>query len=247
MGMAPVLLGSIMYELDPGLTIEETEMILPFLAIRYLPPFLTVIFAIALVAALMSSSDSALLAAASVVGRNVLRYLKPGADPELVLKVTRYCIPLIALGSLLIALYAQTIYMLAVITWSLILVGLFAPFAAGYFWRKCNQSGAVAALLGGLVSWAGAVIYLMRHLTMAANTGVVEEGAVYMDWALWDAVYIGSIPAFAFSLLIMIAVSLATQKKDPPRPLVDIEGKPFRPWPRRAGYSVWGDHAKKGG
>lgn len=246
-GMAPVLLGSIMYELDPGLTIEETEMILPFLAIRYLPPFLTVIFAIALVAALMSSSDSALLAAASVVGRNVLRYLKPGADPELVLKVTRFCIPLIALGSLLIALYAQTIYMLAVITWSLILVGLFAPFAAGYFWRKCNQSGAVAALLGGLVSWAGAVIYLMRHLTMAANTGVVEEGAVYMDWALWDAVYIGSIPAFAFSLLIMIAVSLATQKKDPPRPLVDIEGKPFRPWPRRAGYSVWGDHAKKGG
>lgn len=233
-GMAPVLLGSIMFEMDPGLTLEETEMILPFLAMKYLPPSLTVVFAIALVAALMSSSDSALLAASSVVGRNVLRYLRPGADPALILKVTRLCIPLIAAASLLIALYAQTIYMLAVITWSLILVGLFAPFAAGYFWKKCNQSGAVAALLGGLVVWAGLVICLLRHLTMAANTGVVEAGAVYMDWAIWDAVYMGSIPAFACSILIMVAVSLATQKKDPPKPLVDIEGKPFRPWLRRA-------------
>ena len=232
-GMAPVLLGSLMFELNPELTIAETEMILPYLAINYLPPFLTVIFAVALVAALMSSSDSALLAASSVIGRNVLRYLKPGADSALTLKVTRLCIPFIALCSLLIAFYAETIYMLAVITWSLILVGLFAPYAAGYFWKRCNQSGAVAALAGGLVSWIGAVVYFLRHATMAANTGVLEEGAVYMDWAIWDAVYMGSIPAFAISIVLMVIVSLATQRKDPPKPLVDINGKPFHPWLRR--------------
>lgn len=226
-GMAPVLLGSLMFELNPGLALEETEMILPYLAMNYLPPALAALFAVALIAALMSSADSALLAASSVIGRNVLRYIKPGADSALTLKVTRLCIPFIALASLLIALYAETIYMLAVITWSLILVGLFAPFAAGYFWRKCNESGAIAALAGGLLSWTGAVIYFMRHLTMAANTGIVEEGAVYMDWAVWDAIYIGSIPAFLLSIAIMIIVSLATQKKDPPRPLLDIKGNPF--------------------
>ncbi len=230
-GMAPVMLGSVMFQLNPELTVGETEMILPFLAISYLPPYLTVAFAVALIAALMSSSDSALLAAASVIGRNVLRYFRPGAGSAATLKVTRLCVPFIALISLLIALYAETIYMLAVITWSLILVGLFAPFAAGYFWKKCNESGAVAALTGGLASWAGAVIYLMRHLTMAANTGVVEEGLVYMDWAIWDAIYIGSIPAFGVSIVLMIIVSLATQKKDPPKPLRDIEGNIFHPWP----------------
>ncbi|NLA27844.1 MAG: hypothetical protein GX878_10675, partial [Firmicutes bacterium] len=172
-GMAPVLLGSIMFELNPELTLAETEMILPHLAMHYLPPALAALFAVALIAVLMSSADSALLAASSVIGRNVLRYLRPGADSALTLKVTRLCIPFIALASLIIALYAETIYMLAVVTWSLILVGLFAPFAAGYFWKKCNQSGAVAALAGGLLSWAGAIIYFMRHLTMAANTGVV--------------------------------------------------------------------------
>lgn len=234
-GMVPVLLGSLMFKLDPGLGIAETEMILPYLAINYLPPLGAAAFAVALVAALMSSADSALLAAASVVGRNVLRYIKPGAGSVLTLKVTRLCIPCIALLSLSIALYAETIYMLAVITWSLILVGLFAPFAAGYFWKKCNQSGAVAALTGGLLTWVGAIIYLMRHVTMAANTGVVEEGAVYLDWAIWDAVYIGSIPALAVSVLLMVAVSLATQKKDPPKPLVDINGRPFSPGCSRQG------------
>ncbi|HOB29190.1 MAG: sodium:solute symporter family protein [Dethiobacteria bacterium] len=228
-GMVPVLLGSIMYGLNPELTIAETEMILPYLAINYLPPVLTVIFAVALVAALMSSSDSALLAASSVIGCNLLRYFKPDADSRLILKVTRLCIPFIAISSLLIACYAQTIYMLAVISWSLILVGLFAPYAAGYFWKKCNQSGAVAALVGGLISWILAIVYLMHRVTMAANLGAVEAGVVQMDWAIWDAVYIGSIPAFAVSVLLMITVSLATQKKDPPRPLVDINGHPFQP------------------
>jgi Na+/proline symporter len=125
--------------------------------------------------------------------------------------------------------------MLAVITWSLILVGLFAPYAAGFFWKKCNQSGAVAALAGGLLSWVAAVLFFMRHATMAANTGVIEEGAVYMDWAIWDAVYMGSIPAFAVSIGLMIIVSLVTQRRDPPRPLVDMNGNPFI---RRSGGRV---------
>ena len=54
-----------------------------------------------------------------------------------------------------------------------------------------------------------------------------------MDWAIWDAVYMGSIPAFAISIGLMVIVSLATQRKDPPKPLVDINGNPFHPWLRR--------------
>ena len=224
-GMIPVLLGSLMYSLNPGLAAADTEMILPHLAASYLPPVLTAIFAVALVATLMSSSDSALLAASSVIGRNILRYFKPGAGSVLTLKVTRLCIPFIAVGSLLIACYAGTIYMLIVIAWSLILVGLFAPFAAGYFWKKSNQSGAVAALTGGLFSWILATLYFLDRFTLEAGTGAAETS----ETAIWDAVYMGSVPAFALSIVLLVLVSLATQKKDPPRPLVDISGRPFRP------------------
>jgi len=221
-GMIPVALGSIMYGLNPALCTAETEMILPYLAMEYLPPVLTAVFAVALVATLMSSADSALLAAASIIGHNILPHFKPGAGAALELRVTRLCIPAIALGSLLIACYAETIYMLAVITWSLILVGLFAPYAAGYLWKGCNESGAVAALVGGLLFWIAAIAYFMHRITAGIGPGGAGEGA------LWDAVYIGSVPAFALSILLLVAVSLVTQKIDPPRRLVDINGRPFK-------------------
>ena len=221
-GAIPVLLGTLMYSLDPHLTAAQTEMILPYLAMNYLPPVLSAIFAVALVATLMSSADSALLAASSVAGHNIFRYFKPRAGSALTLRVTRLCIPFIAVISLLIACYAGTIYMLIVIAWSLILVGLFAPFAAGYFWRKSNQSGAVAALSGGFISWILAIIYFLQRVTGDPGGGAAEG-------AIWDAVYMGSIPAFALSILLLVAVSLATQKKDPPKPLVDINGRPFQP------------------
>lgn len=228
-GLIPVALGMTMFEINPGLTVAETEMILPWLAMHYLPPALTVLFVAAMVAALMSSSDSALLAAASIAGHNGLRYLKTKASPAFTLKVTRALVPVIALVSLLLALYAETIYMLVVVAWSVILVGLFVPYAAGYFWKKGNQSGAIAALSGGFISWLGFSWYYYCAETAAANTGIIEAGAVYTEWALWDAVYIGSVPAFIVSFVLMAAVSLLTQKRDRPRPLVDMDGNPIKP------------------
>jgi SSS family transporter len=227
-GMIPVILGIAMFEINANLTIAETEMILPWLAINFLPPVLTVVFVAALVAALMSSSDSALLAASSVIGCNGVKYIRPGASQETTLKVTRLCIPLIAVFSLLLALYFETIYMLVVIAWSVILVGLFAPYAAGYFWKKCNQCGAIAALVGGFFSWVAFSWYYYFAETAGANIGIIEEGAVYTEWAIWDAVYIGSVPAFVISIALMVIVSLLTRKVDAAKPLTDMDGNPLK-------------------
>ncbi|MEW5784599.1 MAG: sodium:solute symporter family protein [Bacillota bacterium] len=226
-GMIPVILGIAMFEINADLTIPQTEMILPWLAVNFLPPILTVVFVAALVAALMSSSDSALLAAASIIGYNGLRYVKPNAGSEMTLKVTRACVPIVAVVSLLLALYAETIYMLVVIAWSVILVGLFAPYAAGYFWKKCNQTGAIAALFSGFISWLGFIFFYMP-LAKDANIGIIEEGVVYMEWAIWDAVYIGSVPAFFISIVVMVVVSVFTAKADPAKPLIDMDGNPMK-------------------
>jgi len=47
-----------------------------------------------------------------------------------------------------------------------------------------------------------------------------------MDWAVWDAVYISAVWGFIASVVLLIVVSLATQKADPPRPLPDMDGNP---------------------
>jgi solute:Na+ symporter, SSS family len=48
---------------------------------------------------------------------------------------------------------AEVIYELGVVAWTLLLVGLFVPFAFGMYWKKANQWGGVASVLGGWGSW----------------------------------------------------------------------------------------------
>ena len=45
--------------------------------------------------------------------------------------------------------------------------------------------------------------------------------------AIWDATYIGSVPAFLVSAILVVVVSLATQKVDAPKPLADVDGNPM--------------------
>jgi len=53
---------------------------------------------------------------------------------------------------------------------------------------------------------------------------VVYEGE-YMDDVAWDSIYIASTPAFFISVVLLIVVSLLTQKQNPPMALTDINGK----------------------
>jgi Na+/proline symporter len=119
--------------------------------------------------------------------------------------------------SLLIALFAATIYRLAIFAWSILLVGLVAPFALGMYWRKANRSGAIASFVAGFASWLIA-LGIYYPVTLDACAGDVEM-------ALWDAAYIGSVPAFLISVVVMVGVSLMTQRRDPPRPLVNADGE----------------------
>jgi hypothetical protein len=45
-----------------------------------------------------------------------------------------------------------------------------------------------------------------------------------MEWARWDSLYISSIWGLAASIACMVVVSLATQSRNTPRPLRDVDG-----------------------
>ncbi len=57
------------------------------------------------------------------------------------------------------------------------------------------------------------------------STLVVCEGDV--ECAFWDATYIASLPAFFTSLLLVIVVSLLARRRDPAKPITDIDGNLF--------------------
>jgi SSS family transporter len=228
-GMIPVLLGMIYFQLKPDLADGDAmNKLLLFMAVDYLPPWLTVIFVSALVAALMSSADSAVLAASSVLGHNAYRMLKPSASGRETLLVTRIAIPLVAGAALLLALVFEAIYNLMVLSVVLTLVALLAPLAAAYWWRKANHAGAVTSYVGGFATWV-VMYFVHRPYTIAANTA--PDGAVNMDAAMWDSLYISSVWGLIASVVLLVAVSLLTQRLCPPEPLRDVEGKELLPFP----------------
>jgi len=229
-GVMSPLIGIMLFKLNPDVPAGQLDGLLVMATIRYVPPLLATLFIAALASALMSTSDSSILAGASVVTENIVPCFRPGASDVEKLRWTRICVVVIGALSVGIAISISNIYRLATISWSLLLVGLFVPFACGMYWRRANRCGAIAAFLAGFVTWLVGVFSLLST-TRIQNT---VDGELDVQTAIWDAVFIASTPAVVASLLAMVAVSLLTQRRDAPMPLTDVDGQPL-PLRRRLG------------
>ena len=198
-GMVAVFLGIIGSVIMPDIT--NSEFIVPELAKAHLHPVAIAVFVGAMLAAIMSSADSALLAASSIVAKNALPYFRRNPAPRLTLLVTRLAIPFIGGIAILIALRIQVVFDLMVDANILGLAVIIVPFILGVWWRKANRAGALSGMAAGLVTWL---------TTMAL-------------WPDLPADFMG----LAASLLVMLIVTPMTQKIDPPRGLHDDEGNPI--------------------
>ncbi len=231
-GIMSPLIGIMMFKLNP--TLENPDNVLVSAALQYVPPVLTAIFMAALTSALMSTSDSSLLAGASVVTQNLFPLFGKHLDPTEEVKWTRIMVGINGFIGIVFALTAQIIYELGVVAWTLLLVGLVTPFIFGMYWKKANGYGAVSAVVAGWGSWAILTWVAYQFGLGGDSTAIVCSGgdlslladrAVSMDCAFWDAVSIASLPAFLISIVAIIVVSRATQKQDPPMPITDVDGK----------------------
>jgi SSS family solute:Na+ symporter len=231
-GIMSPLIGIMMFKLNPA--VENPDGVLVGAALLYVPPVLTAIFMAALTSALMSTSDSSLLAGASVVTQNLFPLFGKKLEGKEEVKWTRIMVGINGAIGIVIAVSASVIYELGVVAWTLLLVGLFVPFAFGMYWKKANEYGGVAAFLGGFATW-GILTWVAYNFGLGGDStafvcsggdlSLLSNRAVSMDCAFWDAVYIASLPAFLASILLMVVVSLATQKQNAPKPITDVDGK----------------------
>ncbi|MEE3041158.1 MAG: sodium:solute symporter family protein [Candidatus Latescibacterota bacterium] len=199
-GFLPVLLGMAGAVLLPDLA--DPDLVMMALAEHYLPTFALILFVGALVSALLSSADSALLAPASVVGWDILRHFRPQADERTCLIVSRIAVVLFGLFALALALHKTSVYDLMVDSWSVLLATLFVPLTAGIWWSRANAAGSLASILVGAAAWL-----ILLQITDT-----------------WPA----DLLAVPFALIALVVVSKATGSSHPPAPLTDHEGRPIR-------------------
>jgi len=149
-GLVPVLLGIAGRVVLPG---NNGDSILIHLASKYLSlPLMTLLIG-ALLSAIMSSADSALIAPAGIIGHNIVSFINPKAPEHLKLQVCKWSIPAVGILSLMMALYFQNVYELCTNAWGILLVGVAAPLIFGIYWKKANAAGAWAGVLGGTGAW----------------------------------------------------------------------------------------------
>ena len=196
-GVIPVLLGMIGFVAMPDLADPET--VVPQLAIAHLPPFLMAVFISALLAAIMSSSDSAILASSSIITSTIAPVFRKKLTERHRLNFARWSVPVIGALALLVALELQVVYDLVLYALGVILAVLIVPTILAMWWPRANRAGAVAEMITGYVVWIGLPF--------------VSPGS--------PSDFFG----FLAGLGVMLVVSPLTQKIDPPKPVRNVDGE----------------------
>jgi Na+/proline symporter len=157
-GVIPAVLGLAGPTIAPGL--DEPEQLIAWLAEQHLATFLYVLFAGALISAILSTVDSCLLAAASLVSHNLVLPLKPRLSERQKIVTARTGVAVFGLLAYVIALYADGIYELVATASAFGSAGIFVVGLFGLFSRLGGAASAYAALVAGIVVWAAGEYWL---------------------------------------------------------------------------------------
>jgi Na+/proline symporter len=144
--------------IDPKLFNEllekDSQLILPTLVLQHTPMFAQILFFGAVLSAIMSCSSATLLAPSVMFAENIVKGYFPHLSDRRFLWIMRVTIVGFAGVVLLFALNSElSIFHMVESAYKVTLAGAFVPLVAGAFWKRATTQGALAATLGGLVSW----------------------------------------------------------------------------------------------
>jgi len=170
----------------PGLAKPEESILR--LSIALFHPIIAGIFVAATLAAIMSTSDSLIIAAVSTVVRDIYnKMIRPSASQKELVWLSRIItlIACIACAAIAIRPFAE---MLWVMWWGWGGLTTFAPlFILAIYWKRATREGCIAGLIAGFIA---SIIWFQ------------------LGWHKWLHL---SVPAFVFSMVACIIVSLLTK------------------------------------
>lgn len=151
-GLIPVSLGLFGPQLGPvlGVALGENEAYLPSLAKALFPPWLFVIFTGALISAILSSVDSALLAVSAVVTESGYKRLKPNASALALLRAARVATVGAAAVAAGVALQGESLRDLVLDAGAIAAV-LAVPIIAGLAGSNARRAALAAIVVQGVV------------------------------------------------------------------------------------------------
>lgn len=171
-----------------GALANNTRYALPVLAVSAMPAVVTGILFAGIISATMSSADSDLLGAGSIFSNDIYKiFIRKGASDKEVMKVTKITMVIVALFSLVTALYANNILTLLAFSFTLRAAGTFIPYVMGHFWKKSSSAGSIASIL------IGSVVFFLMDRNILPSVPKVND--------IIPAILISLVAFYAFSLI----------------------------------------------
>jgi Na+/proline symporter len=169
---------------------REMQRILPAFILSHTPLWIQVLFFGALLSAILSTASGAIIAPTSLVTENIIKPRFPRMTDRQFLLTLRAVLVGFTLAALLFALQSKkTMYDMVQNAYTVTLVSAFVPLAAGIFWKRANNAGAILSAVLGLAAWLVA------------------------DYAAAEATVPPALVGLAFSVLGMVLGSLAARQR----------------------------------
>jgi SSS family solute:Na+ symporter len=134
--------------------IAEAERVALALAAAYLPPILVIVFSGALVAAIISTVDSTLVACSAMVSHNLVQPLRPITGERSRLLFVRFTVVALGVVAFLLALTSSGISELVETASAFASAGVFVALVLGMTSPLGGPASAYAAILAGALVWA---------------------------------------------------------------------------------------------
>ena len=130
------------------------EAAIPLLMTGLLSPALQGMVAAAMLAAFMSSADTSLMTAASILTLDIFRKASPNSSEKRLMLISRISVAVIGLSALVLAVSTPGIINTLMIAYTVFTSGLLLPVITGFYKERLGitSSGALAALVGGGVT-----------------------------------------------------------------------------------------------
>jgi solute:Na+ symporter, SSS family len=133
---------------------RETQRILPSFIMSQTPMWVQVVFFGALLSAIFSTASGAIIAPTSLVTENVIRPFFPRMSDRQFLITLRVVLLAFTAGALVFAINSKkTMYDMIQNAYTVTLVSAFVPLAAGIFWKRANNAGAMLSAVLGFMAW----------------------------------------------------------------------------------------------
>lgn len=190
--IAVVFIGICAAVVFPGVGADEAEMVLLMMVEARFHPLVYAITVAAIVAVIMSTTDSYLILSAQTVALDIFGMASGSKDEKSIIRASRISVIITGALALVFALSMQNIFQAMMLSMTQYAAAVAIPALAALFSKKVTRQGMNSAMISGLA-------FSLIWSKLLHSPGGISE----------------SIAGSLVSLLVIIVVSALTQSKEP--------------------------------